>query len=262
MRIFPVLFCILLFAYCKKDKKEKPDCNLTTITRGTGVNDSVYFIRYDDAIRISNVEDKFHQTTYTISYRGTSNDPLKVSGSNGFYINYGYNAQDQLISVETSTKLRYQFEYSNGRIGKCLYSSQSSGTWKDIYWYIPVYDAAGNMSEISIKNMSDVLIAVIKMQYSSVPNRWHALGFLSLNATAGTGINMNDIFYHFEAQTNQGKFMLQNYVWISKPGNQEVKVDIDYEYDADGRIIASKTVGTDITGSVVYGFRKYGYTCP
>lgn len=229
-------------------------CLLTRIVQGTGVDDTVFLVKYDAQNRIHAIIDSAYEDSVVATYTGNNKYPDMLEDSYGDAISYTYNASGKPLVVSGGGN-KIVMEYLSDTILSNASSYYHDNTWKLSRLYTFQFDSKVNMSSMREFTSGNDLRGQTDITYTDIPNGFNGLAPYNFNNMLG----MDDIFPAFMFLYNS-KYLVKSAL---RGGGGQI-FTVSYQQNSDHQVISSKAVLKEIsTGEVLFVVtRYYFYQCP
>jgi hypothetical protein len=267
--LFFLSACILLIACQKEISKETTNkttntakCKLVKMVQGTGVNDTIYLLKYDNLGRVIKIVDSSSGTPYdliTISYNGSSKLPSSANLLGFDSVTFTYNASGKVAtSIERGVfDTKYVFEYVSDTILKKinLYEwSPNINDWISDGADTAYLDGIRDVLQFKAAPGNGTYIPIDEFTYTNVANTLKVLSQFDNGGVLG----IFDIFprdwYYYESN-----FMVHTYNGRISPDYRECSYNVDSLGNVTSSLVTFRTSPTDPIITVTT--RKYYYDC-
>lgn len=248
----------LLVAACQKEVNEftlpppAGDCMLTRIVQGTGIDDTVFIIKYDAQKRIQALIDSVYEDTITAIYTNDIKYPDWLGISSGGGIGYAYNSNGKVTDV-TGLGNRITMQYAGAeQLSAAAAFYRDNNNWLPSWNYTFQYDGNGNLTKIEEFNTSNVPQGGMEITYTDIPNPFKELAPYNF----GNMLGMDDIFPAFMF-AHQSKFLPKTI----KDGG--LVFEISYGKNTQGQLVSSIARLRNMTNNNIEytATRYYYYSC-
>jgi hypothetical protein len=227
-------------------------CPLTRIVQGTGIDDTVYLVKYDALNRIRAIVDSVHEDSLNATFTGNNKYPDRIEDSFGDGISYSYNnAGKPLVVVGWGNKVEMEY-VSDTVLSKAITYYPDNG-WKIASRYTFQFDSKSNLTQIQEFSSGNVFQHQIDITYTDIPNAFQGLvpyNFFNL-------LGMDDIF--------PASMFLYNSKYMVKSATIEgLTYGVTYQLNNTRQVIASKAVLKNTSTEEIFyvATRSYFYQCP
>ncbi|MDF2190109.1 hypothetical protein [Paraflavitalea sp. CAU 1676] len=261
MRYFclALLSLALLIVACQKDVKDpntqppvNSDCMLTRIVQGTGIDDTVYIIKYDAQKRVQTIIDSAYEDTMTASYTGNNKYPDRVDAVFAGSVSYTYDATGNPTMVAGGIGNKVEMQYASGsQLSTAALFYRENSTWKPSLNYKFRYDSKSNLVGFDEFNSSQVLRGQTQITYTEIQNPFKDLSPYNFANMLG----MDDVLPAF--------MFLYKSQYLPKTITARLIYELSYKQNSAGQVTSSvATVKNPSTGDIEYiATRYYFYQC-
>ena len=263
-------FCIILVAItgliisCQKEVTGDIDtppvnpgnqkCLLTRIVQGTGIDDTVFLVKYDAQNRIRAIVDSAYEDSLTATFTGNNIYPDFIDDNYGDGISFTYNSKARVL-VAAGGGNKSEMEYVSDTILSKATTYYPDPGWKVSRRYTFQSDSKGNLTSMQEFTSGNVLRGQTDFTYTDILNPFGGLIPYSFNNALG----MDDVFPAFEFLYNS-KYLVKSAL---RGGGGQI-FTVSYQQNSNHQVISSKAVLKEIsTGDVLFVVtRYYFYQCP
>ncbi|WP_276484533.1 hypothetical protein [Paraflavitalea pollutisoli] len=229
------------------------DCLLTRIVQGTGIDDSVFIIKYDAQKRIAVLIDSSYSDTLTPTYSGNNKYPDFYGFLSGGGFGFKYNPVGKVIEVEglgNKTTMQYA---AGDQLSVAASFYLNINTWEPTWNYTFAHDAAGNLTKFEEFNPSNASQGVWQITYTDIPNPFGDLAYYNY----GNFLGMDDIFPAY-------MFIHQSKLLPKTIQNGGLSYEISYGLNTQGKVVTSIARLRNMTNNNIEftATRHYYYSCP
>lgn len=235
------------------------DCRLTKMVQGTGIDDSVFIIKYDAQSRITAVIDSVNTDTFSVSYDAVSGNLKEITDSRGSKKRFTYNTAGRPTGA-VSTGNKVTLEYADDTVLTKVTEYANNGTTWDMWRYYELqYDSKNNLVKVKGFDAANKQVNQVTYTYSDILNSIRPLTLFNFENYLGLEDILPESVFHLYA----GKYLIKSYSQTDGSGNGGYTADLHYELDKAKKLISSKATFKDrVTNAVTNVLtRKYLYEC-
>lgn len=257
--LYLLLFLTLLVAACQKEVNDfdapppPGECMLSRIVQGTGIDDSVFIIKYDVQKRIQVLIDSAYSDTLVPTYSGNNKYPDFYGFSTGGGFGFQHNGVGKVTQVEGFGN-RTTMQYAAGdQLSAGAYLYQDNNSWLPAWTYTFTHDAAGNLTQFEEFNRNNASQGTWKITYTDIPNPFTELAYYNY----GNFLGMDDIFPAY-------MFIHQSKLLPKTIENGGLRYEISYGINSQGKVASSISRLKNVTNNNIeyVATRYYYYSCP
>lgn len=257
--LYLVLLSLAILAVaCQKEVNDfpppPPPCEglLTRIVQGTGIDDTVFIIKYDTLKRISALIDSVYRDTIKPTYTNESKYPDWLAFLSGDGISYAYNTTGKVTDA-AGWGNRITMQYAGAdQLAAAGSFYRDNNNWLPVSTFTFQQDANGNLVKWDEFNTSNVPQGTYEVTYTDILNPLNDLSYYNF----GNMLGMDDIFPAFMF-VHQSKYLPKTI------RNGGLIFEISYGRNATGQLVSSVARLRNLTNNNLeyVATRYYYYTC-